>query len=92
MEISPIPGIRAVVSGVKPRSVDPELTALFDIESSARPGDDTYTGHGQKAAGAEENDESETEEMAEEIEETSADEVSSSARPGSPAGQISFFA
>jgi len=88
MEISPIPGIRAVVSGVKPRSVDPELTALFDIESSARPGDDTYTGHGQKAAGAEENDESETEE----IEETSADEVSSSARPESPAGQISFFA
>ncbi len=92
MEITPITGIRAVASGVKPRPVDPELTALFDIESSARPGDDTYTGNGKKAAGAEENDESETEEMAEEIEAASADETSSHDRREGPAGQISFFA
>ena len=62
MEISPIPGLRAVAA-VKPRPVDPELTAFFDIESTARPGDDTYTGNGKKAAGAEENEEDNAEDL-----------------------------
>lgn len=85
MEIGPIAGIRAVPA-VKSRPLDSELSALFEIESSARAGDDTYTGNGKKAAGAEENDE----EDAEDLEELSAAEPDRHADGSS--GQISFFA
>lgn len=87
MEIGPIPAMRAIAA-VKPRPIDPELSALFDIEPSARAGDDTYTGTGKKAAGAEENDE----EDAEELEEISADEPSAQSRNERSQSQISFFA
>lgn len=56
MEISPVAGIR-IMPEAKSRSIDPELSAVFDIESAARPGDDTYSGPGRKAAGAEEDEE-----------------------------------
>jgi len=86
MEISPIAGIRVMPSW-KERPVDTELPALYDVESAARPGDDAYTPHGKKAAGAEENEE----EQAEGAEESGAPEAS--AGPGEkPASQISFFA
>lgn len=91
MEIAPITGIRAMPAMKQP-AIDPELTAVFDIEASARTGDDTYTGNGKKAAGAEENDEDESDEMVEELEEITAEEASSEARPAGSAGQISFFA
>lgn len=87
MELSPIAGIRALAA-VKPRPVDPELTAFFDIESSARPGDDTYTGNSKKAAGAEENDQ----EDSEDLEEISESDLSPNTHSDHSAGQISFFA
>jgi hypothetical protein len=40
MEISPIAGIRAMPV-VKVPPADPELSALFEIENSAGPGDDS---------------------------------------------------
>jgi len=88
MEISPIAGIR-VTPVPKSRPADPELTAFFDIESTARPGDDTYTASGKKAAGAEESDEAE----AEDSEEIADDgEHSSSSPSDKPASRINFFA
>ena len=56
MEIAPIPGIRAVATVKAPRAEfrPPEI---FDIEASARPGDDQGQRQGRKAAGAEEDEE-----------------------------------
>jgi len=56
VEIAPIAGIR-VMPVTRVRPVEAELTAAFDIEASARPGDDTYSPQGQKGAGAEEPEE-----------------------------------
>ena len=56
VEIAPIAGIR-VMPVTRVRPIEAELTAAFDIEASARPGDDTYSPGGQKAAGAEEPEE-----------------------------------
>lgn len=86
MEIAPIAGIR-VVPALKQRPADPELTVFFDIESTARPDDDTFTRNGRKAAGAEEDDE----EQAEGAEESAAPEESVGAGE-TDAPQISFFA
>lgn len=84
MEIGPIPGIRPIAP-VKPRPVDPELSALFDIESCSQADDDAYTASDKKAAGAEEDDENG------ELEEPSEDP--STVSRDSPSGaQISFFA
>ena len=52
MEIGPIAGIR-LMPGLRSRPVDPELTAFADIESSARPEVDSYTGSEEKGADAE---------------------------------------
>lgn len=86
MEIAPIAGIR-VMTAVKPRPVDPELTAEFAIEAAARLGDDTYTSAARKGAGAEEEDD-EAEELEEEDEEA---RPASAAEPGD-ASTISFVA
>ena len=57
MEISPIPGIRSMpVSKVPP--VDSDISRVFDIENSSKPGDDSYSGSGKKSAGGQ-DDESE---------------------------------
>jgi hypothetical protein len=88
MEISPIAGVR-VLPVAKTRPVDPELTALFDIEAAVRPDDDTFSRNGQKAAGAEEPDQED------ENEEPEADLVAEleSEPPRRPAtDRISFFA
>jgi hypothetical protein len=84
MEIAPVTGIR-VTPTVKVRPVGPELTASFDIESAARPGDDTYTRSGKKAAGAEESEEENEEVEAETVEDES--DAASTTR-----GAISIFA
>jgi hypothetical protein len=87
MEIAPIAGIR-VMTAVKPRPVDPELTAEFAIEAAAWLGDDTYTSPTRKAAGAEEEDDEEAEDLAEEDKEA---RPASTAEPGD-GSTISFVA
>jgi hypothetical protein len=67
MEIAPIAGIR-VMTAVKQRPVDAELTAEFAIEAAAQLGDDTYASAVRKAAGAEEDDDEQAEELVEEDE------------------------
>ena len=63
MEIAPIPGIRAVPA-VKAPPADARLSAVFDIENSSGPGDDTYSGSGRKAAGGQDDEaEDELEEL-----------------------------
>jgi hypothetical protein len=64
MEISPIPGIR-MLQAVRTPPAEAGLTARFEIDASARAGDDSYTGSSKKGAGAEENDEEELMEEAE---------------------------
>ena len=58
MEISPIPGIRALPS-VKAPPTDLRLSAVFDIENSSGPGDDTYSGSGRKASGGQDDEDEE---------------------------------
>jgi hypothetical protein len=57
MEIAPIPGIRALPAIRAPQK-DFRPLEVFDIEGTARPGDRAGQRSGRKAAGAEENDES----------------------------------
>jgi hypothetical protein len=64
MEISPIAGIRAMPVMKVPKA-DPELSAVFDIENSSKPGDDSYTGSGKKAAGGEDDDDADLEDSLE---------------------------
>jgi hypothetical protein len=56
MEIGPIPGIRAIAT-VKARPVDPELSAVFDIDGLTRGRDSLRPEARIKAAGADEGDE-----------------------------------
>lgn len=86
MEIAPIAGIR-VMPTIKSRPVDPELTAFFAIESTARPEEDSYTGSGRKAAGAEEPGDDEQEDL-----EALDDEELPTALRMQAAGTISIFA
>ena len=83
MEISPITGIR-VMPAAKAQSEQAGLTAYFYIDSTARSGDDRYTGGGKKAAGAEENDPEDSDEL----------EVQPEVLPGddSSASSINYFA
>ena len=85
MEIGPIAGIR-IMPAIKPRPVDPELTAFFEIEPSARPDEDGYSGSGRKAAGAEESEDEESEEP-----QMPAGENSSSASPNELTGTLNFI-
>jgi hypothetical protein len=84
MEISPIPGIRALPV-MKTPPIDPQLSAVFDIEYSSKPDDDSYDGNGKKTAGGQDDEDGET---AEEIETESPSQASLVASDGS----ISFFA
>jgi len=56
MEISPIPGIRAVPAMKAPQP-DFRPPAVFDIDAAAKPGEGGERGNKRKAAGAEESDE-----------------------------------
>ena len=64
MEISPIPGIRALPV-MKTPPVDPRLTGVFDIADSSGPGDDSYSGSGKKAAGGQDDEADDVEETTE---------------------------
>jgi hypothetical protein len=56
MEISPIPGIRALPT-VKTQPDDPRLSANFQIEPSRAPADDSYSSSNQNAAGGQDDEE-----------------------------------
>lgn len=87
MEIAPIAGIR-VTPVLKPQPVDPQLTAFFDIEAAAKPGDDTYSAAKKKAAGAEEDDGDDLD-----LGEIEAEDAAASPAAGEEAmGSISYFA
>lgn len=58
MEISPIIGIR-VMPTVRTPPAESALSAIFDIEATAKPGDDSYSSARKKAAGAEESEDEE---------------------------------
>ena len=64
MEISPIAGIRAMPV-VKVPPADSDLSRVFDIENSSKPGDDSYSGNGKKSAGGEDDETGEPEEIVE---------------------------
>ncbi len=56
MEMAPIPGIRALPAARAPQA-EIRPPSIFEIDASARPGDDGEQRNGRKAAGAEETDE-----------------------------------
>jgi hypothetical protein len=90
MEISPIAGVRALPV-LKAPPAEPELTAVFDIDNSARIGDETWTPSDKKSGRGAEDDESDEES------EDSAD-LEAEPHTAAPAAeqtqvrQISFFA
>jgi hypothetical protein len=84
MEISPIAGIRAMPV-VKVPPADPELSALFDIENSAGPGDDSYSGSGKKASGGQDDE-------ADELEDGVGAESGGQAAEYGQGAQINYFA
>ncbi|MGH9607839.1 MAG: hypothetical protein ACRD3N_19295 [Terracidiphilus sp.] len=55
MEIGPINGIR-MIPAVKAPPADTPLTAVFDIATTARAGDETYSGGGKSAGGQDDED------------------------------------
>ena len=56
MEISPIPGIRAL-RAVRAPSAGVRPPAIFDIDGSAKPGDGAGSRNSRKAAGVDEGEE-----------------------------------
>jgi len=84
MEISPIAGIRAMPV-VKVPPAESGLSKVFDIENSSKPGDDSYSGSGKKAAGGEDDEAADLEEGLE------AEPSAQSAQSGQ-ATQIDYFA
>jgi hypothetical protein len=93
MEIGPIAGIRAMPV-VKAPPVDPELTAVFDIDNSPRIADETWTPSDRKSGRG--SDEDGTEEEVEEFDDfPETEEEPHTATPAaeqSQSKQISFFA
>jgi hypothetical protein len=84
MEISPIAGIRALpVMKVQP--ADYGLSAVFDIENSSKPGDDTYSGSGKKSAGGQDDE-------ADGLEDATEPESRVQAVDYDPGTQIDYFA
>ena len=93
MEISPVAGIR-FMPVVKTPPVDPKLTAVFDIDNSARIGDETWTASDRESGRGAEDDGSgdefeETEDLGDQGTEVQADEA---AEEKSEPRQFSFFA
>jgi hypothetical protein len=84
MEISPIAGIRAMPV-VKVPPADSGLSKVFDIENSSKPGDDSYSGNGKKAAGGEDDEAEELEAGIDNESPSQPDQVSSTT-------QINYFA
>ena len=84
MEISPIPGIRSMPV-VKVPPADSDLSRVFDIENSSKPGDDTYSGSGKKSAGGQDDE-------TENLEESREVESPPPVPDDQPSAQINYFA
>jgi hypothetical protein len=82
MEINPITGIRAV-SAVKSPKNEPQLSAVFDIESAFGPRQDTLAQNEGKMTGGQDDETAEPEETGESIADTA---------PGSSDSTVNFFA
>ena len=65
MEISPIPGIRAVPAAKTPKN-DSRLSAVFDIESALGPQLDKFLDNSKQMSGGQDDGAAEQEESAEE--------------------------
>jgi hypothetical protein len=93
MEISPIPGIRALPA-VKAPPMDSALSAVFDIENFARIGDETYSpSDGKSAGGGEDEFDDPLNDESDEFTAQEATEDSSATAPEiAPGRPISFFA
>jgi len=92
MEISPIAGIRAMPV-VKSPPIDPELTAVFDIDNSARIGDETWTPSERKSGrGAEDDGSDDPLEDLDDAGETEAETRGTTPTEKAEPRQISFFA
>ena len=85
MEISPIPGIRALPA-VKAQQGDFRPPAIFDIDASAKPGEGGGQRSSRKAAGAEEDGEDDL------MLDGRDGARRRSARRGSAARQVNYFA
>lgn len=83
MEINPIAQVRAV-SAVKPSRNEPQLSAIFDIESAFGPQQDTFAQNAGKMTGGQDNETAEPEE-------TSAESSADTADSGSDS-TVDFFA
>jgi hypothetical protein len=64
MEISPIPGIRALLAA-KPSKKDPQLLAVFDIESALGPQQDTFSQNEKEMTGGQDGESADQEAPAE---------------------------
>jgi len=64
MEISPIPGIRSQPV-MKTPPADANISRVFDVENSARPDDDTYSGSNKKGASGQDDEDEAIEEVVE---------------------------
>jgi hypothetical protein len=84
MDIAPIPGIR-VMTPAQETEGPLRPPAIFEIDSSAKPGDGNERRNGRKAAGAEESDQ-------EDLMLEGEPESVSKEEEGAPAKQIDYFA
>jgi hypothetical protein len=70
---------------VKAPQADSDLSRVFDIENSSKPGDDSYSGNAKNAAGGEDDDSEELDEL-----------IDTEPRPqpaeDGPTTQVNFFA
>jgi hypothetical protein len=94
MEIGPIIGIRAFPF-LKSPPPDADLSAVFDIENTARTGDETYSSSNQESARGAEDDGPEDDALEDDFGSLSGDDQAEA--PSSPVSktlsrQISFFA
>lgn len=83
MEINPIAGIRAV-SAVKSPKNEPQLSAVFDIESAFGPQQDTFAQNEGKMTGGQDDETAEPEEA-------SAESAADTTARGSES-TVNFFA
>jgi hypothetical protein len=82
MEISPIAGINLLPVRRLPPA-EAELSAVFDIVNAAKPGDDSNSGKGRKAAGGQNDEDDEPEE---------GNEPEAAAPAAESGSQVSYFA
>ena len=90
MEIGPVTGVRNLLA-IKPRSPDLEPPTIFEVESSPRTGDETYSSSHDKPGSRRDADEPADDSFVLNDENADAGVGVLAAEP-SGEGQISFFA